>query len=72
MRLFLWSHQPFIEIKIWSRDDGSPPARARAAAIFGSCASDHFLNPLVPLFIEVPMMASFSEFKNLYGDDFNS
>jgi hypothetical protein len=32
------------------------PATARAAVIFGSCASDHFLNPLVPLFIEIPMM----------------
>ena len=28
-------------------------ATARAAVIFGSCASDHFLNPLVPLFIEI-------------------
>ena len=24
--------------------------------IFGSCASDHFLNPLVRLFIEMPMV----------------
>jgi len=32
------------------------PATARAAAIFGSCASDHFLNPLVRLFIEIPMI----------------
>ena len=31
-------------------------AAARAAVIFGSCASDHFLNPLVRLFIEIPMM----------------
>src|ERR1700731_4466508 len=30
-------------------------ATARAAAIFGSCASDHFLNPLVGLRIEIPM-----------------
>ena len=31
------------------------PAAARAAAIFGSCDSDHFLNPLVRVFIEMPM-----------------
>jgi enolase len=30
-------------------------ATARAAAVFGSCASDHFLNPLVGLLIEIPM-----------------
>ena len=32
------------------------PATARAPAIFGSCASDHFLNPLVRLFTEMPMI----------------
>jgi hypothetical protein len=31
------------------------PAAARAAGIFGSCASDHFLNPLVGLLIEILM-----------------
>jgi hypothetical protein len=32
------------------------PAAARAPTNFGSCASDHFLNPLVRLFIEMPMI----------------
>jgi hypothetical protein len=52
MRLFLWSHHPLIEIR--NRDDSSlTRATARAPATFGSCASDHFLNPLVGLFIEI-------------------
>src|SRR6202022_2170247 len=33
-------------------------ATARTA-IFGSCASDHFLNPLVRIVIEIPMISSF-------------
>ena len=49
MRLFLWSHQPFIEIKIWSGDDGSLPRH-------GASSGDHFLNPLARLFIEIPMI----------------
>jgi hypothetical protein len=31
MRLFLWGHQPFIEIKIWSRDDGSLPRQGASS-----------------------------------------
>src|ERR1700730_7897864 len=37
------------------------PATARTA-IFGSCASDHFLNPLVRTVIEIPMISSFFGF----------
>src|SRR3984893_5006319 len=37
------------------------PATARTA-IFGSCASDHFLNPLVRTVIEIPMISSFFVF----------
>jgi hypothetical protein len=49
------------------------PATARAPAIFGSCASDHFLNPFVGLFIERPMTGILSELlKIIYGDDFKS
>jgi hypothetical protein len=32
------------------------PGAARASGIFGSCASDHFLNPLVGLLIEIAMI----------------
>jgi hypothetical protein len=53
MRLFIWDHPSLIEIR--NRDDGSLARYARAPAIFGSCASDHFLNPLVGLLIEIPM-----------------
>jgi hypothetical protein len=42
------------------------PARARAAAIFGSCASDHFLNPLVRLFIEIPMIGVLFRIQEYY------
>jgi hypothetical protein len=31
MRLFLWSHQPFIEVKIWSRDDGRLPRQGASS-----------------------------------------
>jgi hypothetical protein len=48
-------------------------AAARAAAIFGSCASDHFLNPLVGLLIEIPITGVLSELqKSIYGYDLNS
>ena len=70
MGLYLWGRHRLIDLR--SRDDAASPATARAAVIFGSCASDHFLNPLVRLFIEIPMMSS-SEIKNaVYGDDFSN
>ena len=34
-------------------------AATARTAIFGSCASDHFLNPLVRTVIEIPMISSF-------------
>ena len=40
-------------------------------AIFESCASDHFLNPLVRTVIEIPMISSFFGFLEIiYGDDY--
>ena len=48
------------------------PATARTPAIFGSCASAHFLNPLVGLLIELPMIGILFEIQKIvYGDDFN-
>src|SRR5712671_3782643 len=43
-------------------------ATARTA-IFGSCVSDHFLNPLVRTVIEIPMISSFFGFlgNNTWG-----
>ena len=51
MRLLLWCR--LIEIR--NRDDGSLARCGASGGIFGSCASDHFLNPLVGLLIEILM-----------------
>ena len=53
MRLFLWGHHSLIESR--NRDDGSLARYGASTGDLRICASDHFLNPLVGLLIEIPM-----------------
>src|SRR5271168_4143057 len=73
MRLFLWSHQPFFEIKIWSRDDGSLPRHGASSGDFRVMRLRPFPKPArTAIYRDTHDWGPFPNSRILYGDDFNS